>query len=252
MNRKITNWKNKNIWLIGCSTGIGKALALRLLELGAQVTLSSRKGTLLAEIQTMYPAQTTVLPLDVLDIQQINEQFKKIQSLDLVIYLAADYSPLSVTNFDAEIVSRIIDVNLKGATNISSVVLPQLIAQKSGHLSFVASIAGYIGLPHSSVYGATKAALINMAESFYLECKEFNVDISIINPGFVKTNLTSKNTFEMPFIMTPEQAASEIVRGFEKGRFCIVFPKGFSLFFRTLRLLPYCLHLKLAKKLIKS
>lgn len=252
MNQKITNWKNKNVWLVGASSGIGRALALKLLSQGAKVTVSSRKENLLNEIYAQYPSNTIVLPLDVLNVEQIREQIKKIPKIDLVIYLAADYSPLSVTNFNIAEVSKIIDVNLKGATNIASVVLPRFIEQRSGHLSFVASVAGYIGLPHSSIYGATKAAIINMAESFYLECKEFNVDISIINPGFVETNLTSKNDFEMPYIMTPEIAADHIVKGFAKGRFDIVFPFGFSLFFRFIRLLPYPIHLRLVKKLVKK
>lgn len=252
MNKKITDWNNKNVWLIGASTGIGRALALKLLSLNARVYISSRKENLLEEIRILHPKNATVLPLDVLNLDQITEQFSKISEIDLVIYLAADYSPLSVSHFDIKEVSKIIDVNLKGATNITSVVLPRLIKAKKGHLSFVASVAGYIGLPHSSIYGATKAAIINMAESFYLECKEFNVDISIINPGFVKTNLTSKNEFEMPFIMTPEKAADHILKGFAKGRFDIVFPLGFSLFFRFIRLLPYPIHLRLVKKLVKT
>ncbi len=252
MNKKIQSWKNLNVWLIGASSGIGKALAIKLLSHGANVYLSSRKEHLLNEIKNIYPKAATVLPLDVLDLEQIALQFSKIPEIDLVIYLAADYSPLSVTSFNAEEVTKIINVNLIGATNISSVVLPRLISQKKGHLSFVASIAGYIGLPHSSVYGATKAALINLAESFYVECKEFGVDISIINPGFVETNLTSKNSFDMPFIMTPEIAANHIIKGFKKGRFDIVFPFGFSLFFRFIRLFPYPIHLRLVKNLVKQ
>lgn len=252
MNNKIKNWKNKNIWLIGASSGIGRSLSIKLLSEGANVYLSSRKENLLKEIQKEYPSNAFILPLDVLNLEQITEQFAKINNIDLVIYLAADYSPLSVTNFDIKEVTKIINVNFLGAANISSVVLPRMIAQKHGHISYVASLAGYIGLPHSSIYGATKAALINMAESFYIECKEFNVDISIINPGFVETNLTNKNNFKMPFIMTPEIAADCIVAGFAKGRFDIVFPKGFSYFFRFMRILPYPLHLKLVKMLVKQ
>lgn len=251
MNKKITNWKNKNVWLIGASSGIGKALALKLLSEKANVYISARNTEQLLEIQKVHPENAFVLPMDVLNTEEIREQFSKIQKIDLIIYLAADYSPLSVENFDISKVSKIINVNFMGATNVASVVFPRLIKMREGHLSFVASVAGYIGLPHSSVYGATKAALINMAESFYLECKDFNVDISIINPGFVQTNLTSKNTFAMPFIMTTEMAAEHIVKGYASGRFDIVFPLGFSYFFRFIRLLPYPLHLKLVKKLVK-
>ncbi len=252
MNQKIKNWKDKRIWIIGASTGIGKALSLELLKSGSYLYLSSRKENLLNDIVQQYPNQSKALPLDVLDQVQIRESFKKIEDLDLVIFLAADYSPIEPENFPIETVHKIIEVNINGAMNITDIVLPYFIKKRSGHISYTASIAGYIGLPKSSVYGATKAFLINFAESLYGDVKQYNVDVSIINPGFVKTQLTAKNDFEMPFIMTPVEASLEIKKGFEDGRFDIVFPKAFSLFFRFLRILPYSLHLKLAKTLIKT
>jgi short-subunit dehydrogenase len=251
LNKKLKNWNGINVWLIGASNGIGRALCVELLKKGAYVFLSARSEEQLIELKMQYPDQSMVLPLDVLDIHQIQNQFSKIKKCDLVIYMAADYFPLSITNFNSEHAARIIDVNLKGATNISSVVLPNFIDKKSGHLSFVASIAGFIGLPHSSIYGATKAALINLSESFYQECKIFNVDVSVVNPGFVDTNLTKKNTFSMPFLMTPEQAAKHIIKGYEAGDFAITFPKIFSYFFRMIRILPYSIHLRLMKLLVK-
>jgi short-subunit dehydrogenase len=251
MNRKIKDWSNLNVWIIGASSGIGNALSLKLLEKGANLYVSSRKEELLNKIKSHSPEKVMVLPLDVLKLEDMKKQFALIPNLDVVIYLAADYSPLSITNFDAAIVSNIIDVNLKGATNMASIVLPNFIQRRTGHLSIVASIAGFVGLPASSAYGATKAAIINMCESFYNEAKDFNVDISVINPGFVKTNLTAKNDFEMPFIMTPEEAADAILKGFSKGKFAITFPTIFSLFFRFARILPYSLQLKFIKKMTK-
>lgn len=252
MNRKITNFKNLNIWIIGASSGIGREMSLQLAHLGANVFASSRSFDLLNSLAIESNNKILPLPLNVLNIDEIKEQYNKLPSLDLVIYLAADYSPIKIENFDANIANHIIDINLKGAINITSIVLPNFIKNKSGHLSYFASIAGYIGLPSSSVYGATKAAIINMAESIYLEAKEYNVDISIVNPGFVKTKLTDKNNFEMPFIMNVDQAAKYTIEGYQSGDFCIVYPKLFSYFFRILRIFPYFIHLYFAKKLIKT
>jgi short-subunit dehydrogenase len=251
MNRKIVNWSEQHIWLIGASSGIGRALAIELAQRGAHLYLSSRKKELLLELQQQFPNNISVHALDVLNTAEIQTTLNKFEKLDLVVCLAADYSPMTLENFDTEIASHMIDVNLKGALNISGPVLKRFMKEKKGHLSLVASIAGYIGLPQSSVYGATKAGLINFSESIYNEAKAFNIDISVINPGFVKTNLTAKNSFPMPFLMTPEEAALEIIKGFEKGKFAIVFPKTFSYFFRTLRILPYNLHLALIKKMVK-
>lgn len=252
LNRKIKDFKNLNIWVIGASSGIGKALCLELIKREANLFISSRKVELLNKIKDVNPNEVHVLPVDVLDIESLKQSFNQIPSIDLIIYLAADYSPLTIETLDPKTCSHIIDVNLKGAINLSTVVFPRLIKERKGHLSFVASIAGYIGLPSSSVYGATKAALINYTESIYNEAKAYNIDISVVNPGFVKTNLTAKNDFDMPFIMTPEEAAKEMIKGYESGDFAIVFPKKFSYFFRFLRILPYSLHLRLLKKLVKT
>lgn len=252
MNRKIKSFENLNVWLIGASSGIGRSLSFELLERGANIYISSRKKELLEEIKTADSKKVTVLPLDVLKINEIENASAQIPKIDLVIFLAADYSPMSVENFNAELANKIIDVNLKGAINLCSVVMPRMMKEKNGHMSFVASIAGYIGLPQSSIYGSTKAGLINFCETIYNELKPYNVDVSIVNPGFVKTNLTAKNEFEMPFIMTPKEAALEMIRGYGSGSFDIVFPKTFSYFFRFMRILPYSLHLRLVKLLVKA
>jgi short-subunit dehydrogenase len=251
MNTKIKNWSDKKIWLVGASTGIGQALAHELLKKGSYVYLSGRNITELTSTHLKFPLKSQVLALVVLDIDQIQKAIDSIDEIDLVIYMAADYAPLSALNYDLKKADRIIDVNLKGASHIASLVLPKLLAQKHGHISFVASIAGFVGLPASSIYGATKAALINLGESFYLDLRPLGIDVSIVNPGFVKTRLTDKNEFDMPFIMTPEKAAECIVKGYEQGKFAITFPFFFSLFFRTMRILPHNLQLKLMQKMVK-
>lgn len=251
MNNKIKNWKNVNVWLVGASDGIGAALAKKLLALGANVTLSSRRKEKLDEIAKDFP-NAKVQTLDVLDLERAREISLGFSKLDLVIFMAADYSPMRSDELDAKRAGQIVDINLKGAINVSTVALDVFKKQKSGHLSLVASIAGFIGLPQSSVYGSTKAALINFGESLYHDLKPMGLDISIVNPGFVKTRLTEKNEFDMPFIMTPEEAADHIIKGYGKGCFAITFPFAFSMFFRTIRVLPYSLHFKLLKALVKT
>lgn len=252
MNKKIKNFNHLNVWVIGASSGIGREICLQLANQGASVFASSRKLELLNSLALESKNKIIPLQLDVLKTDEIENQLKSIPSLDMVIYLAADYTPMSIEKFDAKTANHIIDVNLKGAINITSYVLPIMMKNKKGHISYFASLAGYIGLPQSSVYGATKAAIMNMAESLHPEAKKYNIDISIVNPGFVKTNLTAKNDFDMPMIMTPEKAATLTLAGYQQGHFDIVYPKTFSYFFRILRILPYNLHLKLAEKLIKA
>lgn len=251
MNNQIKNWKNLNVWLVGASDGIGAALARKLLAKGANVTLSSRREDKLNEIAQEYK-NATVRALDVLDFDRAQKIVRDFKKLDLVIYMAADYSPMRSDELDAKRAGQIVDVNLKGAINIAAATLEIFKHQKEGHLSLVASIAGLIGLPHSSVYGSTKAALINFGESLYYDLKPLGLDISVVNPGFVKTRLTEKNDFDMPFIMTPEQAADHIIKGYEKGNFSITFPFVFSLFFRSIRVLPYSLHFKLLRMLVRT
>ncbi len=251
MNKKITNWKNKTVWLVGASDGIGAALAKKFLSEGVDLYVSSRRKEKLMEVIGDFK-NATILPLDVTDLEAAQEAINQIPKLDLVIFMAADYSPMKSDQLDAKRAGQIVDVNLKGAINISAVSIDKFLKQKNGHLSLVASIAGLVGLPESSVYGATKAALINLGESLAHDLKPRGLDISIINPGFVKTRLTEKNQFEMPFIMTAEEAAEAIFKGYGTGKFSITFPFIFSLFFRTIRIMPYSLHFKMMKALVKT
>jgi len=251
-NLKIENFSGKNVWVIGASSGIGRELCLLLASQNCQVYASARKEQALNQLQSEFPNQIKALPLDVLDRQKVLSAFSQIKKLDMVIYLAADYRPLSLDDLSIENAQSIIDINFSGLIQIIELTTPFFKQQGHGHFSAFASIAGYIGLPSSSIYGATKAAVINLFESLHPEGKKYGIDFSIVNPGFVDTPLTQKNDFPMPFIMTPNKAAEETIKGYSRGEFCIVYPKGFSYFFRFLRILPYSLHLFLAKKLIKT
>jgi short-subunit dehydrogenase len=129
-------------------------------------------------------------------------------------------------------------VNYLGALHLLGAVLPAMLARGAGHISLVGSVAGYRGLPQSLAYGPTKAALINLAETLYLDVHDKGIGVSIINPGFVRTPLTADNTFDMPALLTPEQAATAIVNGWQRGAFEIHFPKRFTLWLKALRVVP--------------
>jgi short-subunit dehydrogenase len=165
--------------------------------------------------------------------------------------MAGDYTAMRAWELDLKVAQQMIDINWGGFINGLSVVIPTLMKHKAGGIALVSSVAGYRGLPKSLVYGPTKAALINLAETLYLDLKDKGLDIYVINPGFVKTPMTDKNDFEMPSIITPEEAAVEIEKGFSKGEFEIHFPKRFTNMLKMLRHLPYSLYFRAIKSSTK-
>jgi len=253
LNSKITDWSKKRVWIVGASTGIGAALADLLHTRGAKVAVSARSADKLAAMVTRYGASRAIaLPLDITDVETIKVAEQELIAAwggyDMVIFMAGDYTAMRAWELDLKVAQRMVDVNWSGFMNGLSVVIPTLMKQKAGAIALVSSVAGYRGLPKSLVYGPTKAALINLAETLYIDLKEKGLDIYLINPGFVKTPLTANNDFEMPSIITPEVAALEIEKGFAKGEFEIHFPKRFTNVLKMLRHLPYSLYFRAIKK----
>jgi len=255
LNPKITAWAGRSVWLVGASTGIGRATAALLHSLGAQVVVSARNRDALAEFAAQHPG-SLALPLDATDRAAMQAAAQDIVArfgaIDLVVYCAGTYSPLRATAFDLEVALHHVQVNQVGALYLLDAVLPQLLLQaangRGGHLSLVSSVAGYRGLPQSLAYGPTKAALINMAENLYLDLSPLKLGVSVINPGFVETPLTAQNAFRMPALITPEVAAAEMVRGWERGEFEIHFPKRFTLWLKGLRHLGYGAYFALVRR----
>ncbi len=256
LNNKITDWSAKHVWIIGASTGIGAALADLLHSRGAKVAVSARSADKLAAMATrLGKARAIALPLDITKVETIKaaeaELIAKWGGYDLVIFMAGDYTAMRAWELDLKVAQQMIDVNWGGFLNGLSVVIPTLMKHKAGGIALVSSVAGYRGLPKSLVYGPTKAALINLAETLYLDLKDKGLDIYVINPGFVKTPMTAGNDFEMPSLITPEQAADEIEQGFAKGEFEIHFPKRFTNMLKMLRHLPYSLYFRAIKSSTK-
>ncbi|HRD67862.1 MAG TPA: SDR family NAD(P)-dependent oxidoreductase [Candidatus Competibacter sp.] len=238
MNPKITDWGGRRVWLIGASSGIGAALATELAGRGAKLGLSARRTEMLA---TLGPADALRLPCDATDVARLAaaraELLAAWQGIDLVIYLAGDYAPMRAENFDLTAAEKLFAVNYLGALRATATVLPDLTA--GGGIAFVASVAGYGGLPKALAYGPGKAALIHFAECLYFDLSAKGVGVWVVNPGFVATPLTARNDFKMPVLLTPEQAARALADGFGTGGFEIHFPKRFTRWLKLASLLPY-------------
>jgi NAD(P)-dependent dehydrogenase (short-subunit alcohol dehydrogenase family) len=241
LNPPLADWRGKTVWLLGASSGIGQATAHALHAQGARVFVSARNAQALAGFVQGHPG-ALALALDVTDRAAVKAAAQTVLAagpLALVMYCAGYYKEMRATGFDLADMLRHSDVNYSGALYLLDAVLPALLAQKSGHISLISSVAGYTGLPKSLAYGPTKAALINLAETLYLDLKDSGIGVSLICPGFVETPLTAQNQFTMPALITPAQAADEILLGWRKGEFEIHFPKRFTRWMKALRLLPY-------------
>jgi NAD(P)-dependent dehydrogenase (short-subunit alcohol dehydrogenase family) len=245
LNPAIADWRGRVVWIVGASSGIGRATASQLHARGARVLVSARNGAALDEFVAGHPG-SVALSLDVSDRPAIAAALGRLLAgharLDLAVYCAAHYRAMRAAEFDLDELLLHLQVNYVGALHLLAAVLPLLGAQGHGHVSLVASVAGYRGLPHSMAYGPTKAALQHLAETLYLDLHPAGIGVSVVNPGFVATPLTAGNAFEMPALLTPDQAAAHIVRGWADGRFEIHFPKRFTLWLKLMRLLPHGLY----------
>jgi NAD(P)-dependent dehydrogenase (short-subunit alcohol dehydrogenase family) len=237
LNPRIADWTGQVVWLVGASTGIGRATAELLHARGARVVVSARSVPALQAFEAAQPGSLG-LPLDATDraavqtaADRVIEHFGR---LDLVLYCAGYYRAMRATAFDLDEALKHQQINYVGALHTLGAVLPILLRQKAGHLSVVSSVAGYRGLPNSLAYGPTKAALINLAQTLYMDLKPSGIGVSVINPGFVDTPATAVNEFTMPALITPAQAAEEMLKGWQAGAFEIHFPKRFTLWLKML------------------
>jgi short-subunit dehydrogenase len=251
LNPPLADWRGKTVWLVGASTGIGQATAAALHAQGAKVIVSARKAAALHTFVQQHPG-SLALPLDATDraaVQATATTLLAAGALDCVVYCAGHYHAMRADAMDTSDMLRHMQVNYTGALYVLESVLPAMLARGAGHVSVVGSVAGYRGLPNSLAYGPTKAALINLAETLYLDLHGKGLGVSIVNPGFVETPLTAANQFTMPALLTPDQAAAAMLQGWAKGDFEIHFPKRFTLGMKALQLLPYRLFFKLVKNL---
>jgi len=252
----IDSFSGKRVWIIGASSGIGAACAQALLSKGAKVALSSRRIERLEQIaRASKPEQTLILPVDVTQQQQIQTAYQSIVQawggIDLLLFVSGMYVPLRADNFDMNTAEQTIDANLLGPMRAVAAVLPNMLSAHAGHIAIVGSVAGYSGLPKALAYGPSKAGIINFCETLYYDLLPQGVSVHMISPGFVATEATAQNDFEMPALITADQAATEILSGIQKGEFDIHFPKRFSGFLKFLRILPYPLYFWIVRRFVK-
>ncbi|MGB5599141.1 MAG: SDR family NAD(P)-dependent oxidoreductase [Thiothrix litoralis] len=237
-------------WLVGASSGIGQALAFQLAQAGWQVAISARRLDALQAMQAQHPALHPYT-VDVTDVPSLHEAAaaitRELGEIELCVLNAGDYTPMPLADFNIELFRKLCDINYLGAVNGLDAIMPLMLARGRGQILLTASVAGYRGLPKSAPYSASKAAVISLAESLHLELKARGVLLRVVNPGFVRSPLTAKNAFKMPFLLEPEEAAQAIMRDLPRRNFEIAFPKRFVYLLKVLRLLPYWLYFKLTK-----
>ncbi len=244
-------------WVTGASSGIGRAVALRLAQAGWRVAASARRGDALDSLAAEARAQGGVVvpvPLDVTDAAAVAGAVGRIEEelgpIGLALLNAGTYEPMPAAQFSTGLLRRLLELNLMGTANGLEALLPRMMARGAGRIAVTASLAGYRGLPLAGAYGASKAALMNLAEALRPELQAHGVTLQVVNPGFVRTPLTDRNDFPMPFLVSADQAATAILRGFDSSRFEIAFPWRFAMMLKLARMLPDRLYFRLTARML--
>lgn len=256
------DWKGLRVWLIGASSGIGAALAVDLGKLGAELVLSARNADGLESVantcRQLAKAKVHVLPFDVCDntamTAVVETVRRKLDGIDLVLFNAGTYQETRIDTLTCSGAADAVTINLLAPINATVAILPMLLQMPDDGrvrgFAYVASVAGYRGLPRALTYGPGKAGLISFVESLWGDLRGLGLNTWLINPGFVRTRLTAQNSFDMPALITPEIAARDIINGFARGAFEIHFPKRFTYAMKLIRLLPINWFLRLTMRLV--
>ncbi len=246
-------------WVTGASSGIGRALALRLASDGWTVAASARRErelTALAAQAEAGPGEIVAVPLDVTQRDAVRDAVARIEAdvgaVALAVLNAGSYRRDSAADFDAQAFGRHLDLNVMGAVHGLEALMPRMIERRGGRIAVVASVAGYRGLPGAAAYSASKAAVIALGEALRPELERHGVILQVVNPGFVRTPLTERNDFPMPFLMEVEDAVDAFVRGLRGNRFEITFPWRFSALMKLLRILPDRLFFAVTRRMVRS
>lgn len=229
-------YEGKTIWIVGGTSGIGFSVAKKLSQVQNSTVIVSGRDT--AKVDNKLHIDK--ITLDVTNRENFShitdELLEKYKKIDIILFCAGTYEPMGIETFNAKSATDILRTNLESMVNFTE-NLPKFYG-KCGIFGVVSSVAGYFGMPNSLFYGASKAGLSHLTESLYIELKKYKIDVKLINPGFVKTPLTEKNTFAMPFIISPEKAADIILKNLHKKKFEIAFPFVFVLILKTLKIVP--------------
>lgn len=231
-------WSGKKYWLVGASEGLGRALAQRMSAAGTELFLSARTAEALQSLADELPGKAHVVTVDVADSASVREAAEKVGEIDGIVFLAGVYWPTPAQDWNADEVERMCNINFTGGARAVGAVIGQMVARDDGHIVLTGSLSGFRGLPGAIGYSASKAGLMALAESMYADLRGSGVQVQIVNPGFIRTRLTDKNDFSMPFIMEPEEAARIMFEHMNTDHFKRSFPTLFSLLFRFSQFWP--------------
>lgn len=242
------DWQGKRYWLVGASEGLGRSLAHTMSRAGVEVIVSARNEERLQELVSELPGKASYAAVDVSNSDSVRQAAEEIGPVDGVVFLAGLYWPMKSQEWDAAKAETMADVNFTGAFRVVGSVLPEMLERDKGHVVLTGSLSGFRGLPGTIGYGASKAGVMYLAESMQADLRNTNVEVQVINPGFIKTRLTDKNEFSMPFIMEPDEAAKEFFEHMGTSNFKKSFPMVFSWFFRISQFLPDWLYYRVFSK----
>ncbi len=232
------DWQGKRYWVIGASEGLGREVALCLSRAGAEVIVSARSEDRLKTLVGELPGKASAVTVDVSDRAAVEAAAAEIGDIDGLVYLAGVYWPMTAQDWDNEKAEAMADVNYIGASRCVGAVIGGMVKRGTGHIVLTGSLSGFRGLPGTIGYGASKAGIMYLAESMQADLRGTGVRVQLVNPGFIKTRLTEKNDFSMPFIMEPEVAAREVFEHMNDDAFKKSFPMAFSWMFRLSQFLP--------------
>ncbi len=244
-------FNGKRYWIVGASAGLGRSIAVELSSSGAALVLSARNETSLNELSHQLPGESIVAPCDVADGSTLVEALNSAPQIDGLIYCAGIYEPLRAQDWNSEKIEAMCDINFTGCARVVGAAMPHLSKKGGGHIVIIGSLAGLRGLPGAQGYGASKAGVIHMAEQLRVDLPSDRYTVQLVNPGFIKTRLTDKNSFSMPFLMSSEDAAARVVAAMKTKRFQTNFPRRFAAMFSLLGMLPEPLYTPLARRMIR-
>ncbi len=239
------DWQGKRYWLVGASEGLGREVAFSLSRAGAEVVVSARSEDRLKDLVAELPGKASYIAVDVADRTAVEAAAKEAGDIDGVVYLAGVYWPMKAQEWDNEKADMMGEVNFLGASRVVGSVIKDMVAKNAGHIVLVGSLSGFRGLPGAIGYCSSKAGMMSLAESMQADLRTSPIEVQLINPGFIKTRLTEKNDFNMPFIMSPEDAAKEVFEHMNTDNFKKSFPIFFSWIFRLSQFMPDWMYYRL-------
>lgn len=239
------DWAGKTYWLIGASEGLGRALAKIMADEGVDLILSARSESRLQEVADELSRPARIVGVDVSDSESVRAAAASIGPIDGVVFLAGVYWPMAATEWNANDAETMMDVNLMGAMRVLGATVPDMVQRNAGHIVLTGSLSGFRGLPGAIGYSASKAGIMSLAETMNSDLKSTSVEVQLVNPGFIRTRLTDKNNFSMPFIMSPEDAARVMFEHMNSRKFKRSFPTLFSWLFRASQLMPDWLYFRI-------